>query len=200
MATRDPRVDAYIEKSEDFARPILRHLRDAVHQACPEVEESIKWGFPNFAYKGILCNMASFKEHCSFGFWKPEQILGDAAKEGGMGQFGRVTSIEDLPTTKVLIGYVKKAVALNDAGVKAERTKRSRKPKAEIPMPDDLRAALARKKHAKARTAWEGFAPSHRREYLEWITEAKQDDTRDKRIAQTLEWVAEGKQRNWKYM
>lgn len=200
MPTTDPRIDAYIEKSADFAQPILRHIRDVVHQACPDVEETMKWSFPHFDYNGMMCSMAAFKEHCALTFWKPELVLGNAAQEGGMGHFGRVTSVKDLPSKKVLTGYVKKAMALNDAGVKAKRVTRAKKtPKPEPETPEELVAAFALKKHAKARATWEGFAPSHRREYVEWITEAKRAETRAKRVDQTLEWLAEGRQRNWKY-
>jgi uncharacterized protein YdeI (YjbR/CyaY-like superfamily) len=197
MPSRDPRIDAYIEKSADFAKPILRHLRDVVHEACPDVEEKMKWSFPHFDYKGMMCSMASFKEHCTFGFWKPELVLGDAAKEGGMGQFGRITSVKDLPAKKVLAGYVKKAMRLNDEGVKPKRAQKSKMKKRDIDVPQDLVAAL--KKNAKARATFEAFSPSHRREYLEWITEAKREETRARRIAQAVEWMAEGKRRNWKY-
>jgi uncharacterized protein YdeI (YjbR/CyaY-like superfamily) len=197
MPSRDPRIDAYIEKSADFAKPILRHLRDVVHEACPDVEEKMKWSFPHFDYKGMMCSMASFKEHCTFGFWKPELVLGDAAKEGGMGQFGRITSVKDLPAKKVLVGYVKKAKRLNDEGVKPKRAQKSKMKKRDIDVPQDLVAAL--KKNAKARATFEAFSPSHRREYLEWITEAKREETRARRIAQAVEWMAEGKRRNWKY-
>jgi uncharacterized protein YdeI (YjbR/CyaY-like superfamily) len=197
MPSRDPRVDAYIEKSADFAKPILRHLRDVVHEACPDVEEKMKWSFPHFDYKGMMCSMASFKEHCTFGFWKPELVLGDAAKEGGMGQFGRITSVKDLPAKKVLAGYVKKAMRLNDEGVRPKRAQKSKMKKRDIDVPQDLVAAL--KKNAKARATFEAFSPSHRREYLEWITEAKREETRARRIAQAVEWMAEGKRRNWKY-
>lgn len=197
MPSRDPRIDAYIEKSADFAKPILRHLRDVVHEACPDVEEKMKWSFPHFDYKGMMCSMASFKEHCTFGFWKPELVLGDAAKEGGMGQFGRITSVKDLPAKKVLIGYVKKAMRLNDEGVKPKRAQKPRKPRAKVEVPHDLTAAL--KKSAKARATFEAFTPSHRREYVEWISEAKREETRARRIAQAVEWMAEGKARNWKY-
>jgi uncharacterized protein YdeI (YjbR/CyaY-like superfamily) len=197
MPSRDPRIDAYIEKSADFAKPILRHLRDVVHEACPDVEEKMKWSFPHFDYKGMMCSMASFKEHCTFGFWKPELVLGDAAKEGGMGQFGRITSVKDLPAKKVLAGYVKKAMRLNDEGVRPKRAQKSKMKKRDIDVPQDLVAAL--KKNAKARATFEAFSPSHRREYLEWITEAKREETRARRIAQAVEWMAEGKRRNWKY-
>lgn len=196
MSNRDPRVDAYIARSAPFARPILEHIRDVVHAACPDVEETIKWGFPNFGYKGMLCSMASFKEHCAFGFWQAKRVLGEAASdEEAMGSFGRLTSVKDLPPKRELVGYVKKAMQLNEEGIK--RTPSKAKPKPPLSVPDDLAAAL--KKNRRASTAWEKLAPSHRREYVEWITEAKQPATRERRLATTLEWVSEGKSRNWKY-
>ena len=197
MSTRDPRVDAYIDDASDFARPILRHLREVVHAACPEVEEKMKWSFPHFDYKGMMCSMAAFKGHCTFGFWKPELVLGEATREGGMGQFGRITSIEELPSRKALMGYVKKAMKLNDEGVKPTRSKRPKKPKPELDVPADLAAAL--KKNATARTTFEKFSASHRREYLEWIIEAKRAETRARRLATTLQWLEEGKHQNWRY-
>jgi len=196
VGQRDPRVDAYIERSAEFARPILTHIRDVVHAACPGVEETIKWSFPVFTYHGILCNMAAFTEHCTLGFWKASLVLGDAASgEPAMGQFGRVTSVKDLPSKRVLAGYVRKAAKLNEAGVKVPK-KRSAKPRVLV-TPADLAAAL--KKDRKARAAFDGFSQSHRNEYVEWIEEAKTDATRKKRLATTLEWLAEGKGRNWKY-
>lgn len=197
MGKRDPRIDAYIEEAADFARPILTHIRDVVHAACPDVDETMKWSFPHFDYKGMMCSMAAFKAHCTLGFWKPEMVLGDDAQEGGMGHFGRITSVKDLPSKKALTGYVKKAMALNDAGVKPARASKPRGKRAETPAPDDLAAAL--KKNRKARATWEGFSPSHRREYVEWITGAKREETRAKRLATTLEWLEEGKHQNWKY-
>ena len=200
MATRDPRIDAYIEKSADFAQPILRHIRDVVHAACPDVEETMKWSFPHFMYKGMLCGMSAFKQHAAFGFWKGKLIVDDAGNsvEDAMGQFGRITRIADLPPKKTLSAYVKKAMAFNDAGVKSPTRVKSAKPKPEATVPDDLAAAL--KKNAKARKTFAAFSPSARREYIEWITEAKRETTRVQRLATTLEWLAEGKQRNWKYM
>ena len=200
MAKTDPRIDAYIGKSADFAQPILRHIREVVHQGCPEVEETMKWSFPHFDYKGIMISMAAFKGHCSLNFWKGQEVLGSAAQEGGMGQFGRLTSVKDLPSRKVLLGYVKKAVALNDAGVRpAWAAERAEKRKAaEVEVPEALAAAL--KKNEKAAATFEAFSPSHRREYVEWITEAKREETRTKRVAQAVEWLAEGKPRNWKYL
>jgi uncharacterized protein YdeI (YjbR/CyaY-like superfamily) len=193
MGKRDPRVDAYIEKSAAFARPILTRLREVVHAACPEVRETMKWSMPHFDYEGPLCGMSAFKEHCAFGFWKGSLIV-PGSKEA-MGQFGRVTKLSDLPSQRLLLGYVKKAARLNVEGVKAPRT--VKRPKKEIPMPADLAAAL--KKNAKARGTYEGFSPGHRREYLEWITEAKTEETRKKRLATAIEWMAEGKPRMWKY-
>ena len=198
MATKDPRVDAYIAKSAAFARPILVHLRAVIHAACPDVEETMKWSFPHFQHHGILCSMAAFKEHCAFGFWKGALMVTPEVDAGamGMGQFGRITSLKDLPAKKVLAGYVKQAMQLNAEGVKVPGRKR-KTAKAEIAVPADFAALL--KKNKAARTAFEAFSPSHRREYLEWITEAKQEATRQRRMATTLEWLAEGKSRNWKY-
>ena len=196
MGTRDPRIDAYIEKSADFAKPILIHLREVVHAACPEVQETLKWSSPSFEYKGLLCGMASFKQHCAFGFWKHELVTGDTGRATeAMGSFGRITSLRDLPSKKILTGYVKKAMELNEQGIKAPRAKPA--PKGPLTVPQDLKAAL--KKNAKARATFEGLSPSHKREYVEWITEAKKDDTRQRRLATALEWMAEGKSRNWKY-
>lgn len=195
---RDPRVDAYIEKSEEFAKPILAHLREVVHSACPEVEETIKWQFPNFMYKGMLCSMAAFKEHAVFGFWKREPVTGVPAKKSAsdtsMGQFGRLTKVSDLPPDAVLKAYVRKAMALNEAGVTVPRVS---KPKAPLKVPGDLARALHSRK--KAWKAFEGFSPSHRREYVEWIESAKREETRARRIEKALAMIEQGKPRNWKY-
>jgi uncharacterized protein YdeI (YjbR/CyaY-like superfamily) len=196
MGTTDPRVDAYIAKAAPFAHPILEHLRQAVHAACPQVEETIKWGMPNFMYGGkILANMAAFKAHCAFGFWRRDS--GDTDKGGeAMGQFGRIESVKDLPPKAGFAKLVKAQMALIDSGEGARPApKREAKPPAETP--PDLAAAL--KKNAAARKTWDAFAPSHKRDYVEWIVEAKREETRAKRLAQTLEQLAEGKKRNWKY-
>ncbi len=196
MGKRDPRVDAYIEGSAEFARPILTHIRDIVHAACPDVVETIKWSFPVFTHHGMLCNMASFKQHCTFGFWKAALVLGEAASdESAMGQFGRITSVKDLPSKKVLTGYIRKAAKLNEDGVTVPR-KRKSQPRV-LATPTDLAAAL--KKNRTARATFDGFSQSHRNEYIEWIEEAKTEPTRKKRLATTLEWLAEGRGRNWKY-
>jgi uncharacterized protein YdeI (YjbR/CyaY-like superfamily) len=201
MGTRDPRVDAYIERSAEFARPILMHVREVVHAACPEAEETMKWSFPHFMYRGMLCSMASFKQHCAFGFWKGSILLGRQSEgeegESAMGQFGRLTSLADLPPDGVLTDYVHQAMRLNEEGVTApNRTKREPKPPLETP--DYLTSALAA--NDAARETFERFNPSQRRDYVEWLTEAKTEATRQKRLATTLEWLAEGKPRMWKYM
>jgi uncharacterized protein YdeI (YjbR/CyaY-like superfamily) len=199
MAKKDPRVDDYIEKSAEFARPILKHLRRVVHLGCPQVQETIKWSFPHFDYKAIMCGMAAFKHHCAFGFWKAELVFpGDKrAKKEAMGHFGRITSLADLPPEKTLIGYVRKAADLNDAGVKSPaRAKPNKKPPTEIPA--YFTAAL--NKNPKARKTFENFSPSNQREYLEWVSEAKRDQTREQRLKTSISWLAEGKPRNWKYI
>jgi uncharacterized protein YdeI (YjbR/CyaY-like superfamily) len=200
MGTKDPRVDAYIEKAQPFAQPILKHLRKVVHAACPDVQETMKWSFPHFDYKGIFCAMAGFKQHCTFGFWKGA-LLRDNVKgmptggEKAMGQFGRIASISDLPGERTLVKIVQAAAKLNDEKVSVPRAKP--KPRAPIKVPSYFSAAL--KKNKAAAAAFEAFPPSHRREYLEWITEAKTDETRDTRVATAIVWMAEGKSRNWKY-
>jgi uncharacterized protein YdeI (YjbR/CyaY-like superfamily) len=198
MGTRDPRVDAYIERSAEFAKPILRHLRAVVHETCPDVEETMKWSFPHFMYEGMLCSMASFKEHCAFGFWKGSLIVeqdGETA-ERAMGQFGRIATLSDLPPKRLLAGYIKKAMALNESGVTARP--RLKQPRKALSVPDYLAAAL--KKNKRAFATFEAFSPSHKREYVEWIAEAKGEDTRQRRLEQAIAWMSEGKPRNWKYM
>jgi uncharacterized protein YdeI (YjbR/CyaY-like superfamily) len=199
--TTDPRIDAYIQKSAEFARPILEHIRKLVHKACPDAEETVKWGMPFFMNNGaILCNMAAFKEHCAFGFWNapllkdPEGIL-QVKEKNAMGHLDRISSKKDLPADKILIAYLQEGAALNAAGIKKPAVKKA--PKKELPVPEELTAAF--KKNKKARDNFEGFSPSHRREYIEWIMEAKTDATREKRIATTVEWLTEGKSRMWKY-
>jgi len=198
MPSNDPRIDAYIEKSADFAKPILEHLRKLVHKACPEVEETWKWSFPNFTYKGMLCSMAAFKQHASFGFWKQSLLESDAFPKNktAMGSFGRITTLKDLPSDKVIIGLIHQAMELNEKGINVQKVKKPAEKK-EIVVPDDLAAALTKDKKAKAQ--FEKFSNSHRREYVMWITEAKTEPTRLKRLATTIEWLSEGKSRNWKY-
>jgi uncharacterized protein YdeI (YjbR/CyaY-like superfamily) len=200
---RDPRVGGYIKKSAAFARPILDHLRDLVHGACPEVEEDMKWSMPFFVHRGRnLCHMAAFKAHCAFGFWHRgmRQVLTvDRAKaDEAMGSFGRITSLADLPGDRILTGYIRRAAALNESDVPGQPRRPTVKKKAGLPVPVDLAAVL--RKHKTAATTFAKFSPSHRREYIEWITEAKRDGTRRKRLATTVEWLAEGKPRHWKYV
>ena len=196
MGKRDPRVDAYIANAADFAQPILTDVREAVHAACPNVEETMKWRFPHFVYKGMLCGVAAFKQHAALGFWKGELVTGRGRGADAMGQFGRLTAVSDLPSKPVLANYIRKAVALNDEGVKVARVARRAAPKA-LRVPADVASALNKSK--KAHAAFAAFSPSHKREYLEWITEAKSADTRARRLQTAIEWMAEGKSRNWKY-
>lgn len=202
MSQSDPRIDAYIAKAAPFAQPILEHLRAVVHAACPQVEEAIKWGIPSFVYRGkLMCSMAAFKQHATFGFWQGANIVGaqQSADSDAMGQFGRLSKIGDLPGKRELTRLVKQAMALIEAGVTRPATKRAQ-PKPPVELPADLAAALALKKNAKAKATYEAFPPSQRRDYVEWIESAKREDTRKARVAQAVEWMAEGKGCNWKYM
>jgi uncharacterized protein YdeI (YjbR/CyaY-like superfamily) len=197
MPKKDPRIDAYIARSGDFAKPILTRLRRLVHAGCPDVQETIKWSFPHFLHEGILCSMAAFKEHCTFGFWKGELILGQrAAEESAHGQFGRITRLADLPSDNVLLGYVRKAAQLNESGIKKAAPVRSRVKK-ELVVPEDLMAGLS--KNPKARAVFEDFSYSHKKEYVEWIAGAKREETRQQRLKTAVEWMAGGKSRHWKY-
>lgn len=201
MGKKDVRVGAYIEKSAPFARPILKQVRKLVHQACPEVVETIKWGMPFFEYKGILCFMASFKAHCGFGFWHGKQLekeypeLG-AKNEKGMGQLGRILSIKDLPSDKVIIALVKSAMKLHDASVKSGGRSRATTSSLAI-VPDYILASI--RKNKKALATFEAFSPSHKREYINWIIGAKREETRLRRLAQAVALMAEGKSQNWKH-
>ena len=197
MGKRDARVDAYIGKAAEFARPILVKIRESVHEHCPDVEETVKWGMPAFMYHGILCNMAAFKQHATLGFWKGSLVTESPADVAAMGQFGRLTKVSDLPPKKDFKRYLRRAMELNETGAKVKRPVKHTK-KVIPPMPDDFRAAI--EKNKKALAGYEQLSPSHQREYIEWITDAKTDSTRNRRIAQAVEWMAEGKPRNWKYM
>lgn len=193
MRNRDPRVDAYIAKAPAFAKPILGAVREAVHAALPDVEETMKWSTPFFDYKGPICMVAAFKAHCRFGFWKGSLVTGRTSGE----KMERLTSVEELPSKKKLIALVKKAAKLNEEGVKVPRAKK-KTAKNPAAMPDDLAASL--KKNKTANAAFKKFSPSQRREYIEWITGAKASETRERRLVQAIDWIAEGKPRNWKYM
>jgi len=207
----DARVDGYLDAVAPFATPILIRLRGLVHKACPEIEETMKWSRPFFVHHGaILCNMSAFKEHCSFGFWVTE--IGDALREAGVwkdgasGSLGRITSVKDLPPDAVMVELIQKAAAFVDGGgavsklaaSRAEKKGAARKAvKPPVEVPEDLAAMLGKNKRAAA--VFAGFSPSCKREYTEWIAEAKRAETREKRIATAVEWIAEGKERNWKY-
>jgi uncharacterized protein YdeI (YjbR/CyaY-like superfamily) len=202
----DPRIDAYIAKSKPFAQPILIHLRELVHKACPNVVETMKWSRPFFEYKGvILANMSAFNEHCSFGFWGEEiaAVLREAnlLQPDAMGSLGRLTRVEDLPAHKQMLSLLRQATAFVDSGQYtspiAARNKVVKAPKAPVEEPPEFAKAL--KANKKAAAAYAAFSPSCKREYIEWIADAKRAETRDKRIATAIEWISEGKQRNWKY-
>jgi hypothetical protein len=200
MPTRDPRIDAYVAKAAPFARPVLTHLRKVIHAAVPDVEETIKWGMPHFLHGGILCGFAAFKAHCAFHVRGADDLLGEAASDDAMGQFGRIAAVSDLPPRATLAKVLKAAAARIDAKQKgkARAPRVARKaPRPEAKAPPDLAAAL--KGNAKARATFEAFTPSKRRDYVEWILEAKRADTRAGRIESAIAWMAEGKSRNWKY-
>ena len=197
----EPKIDAYINKSKDFAKPILNHLRKLIHQTCSKAEEKIKWGFPHFDYKGeMMCSMASFKAHCAFTFWKgsimadPNNALEKVGRTA-MGQFGRITSLKDLPADKVIVSCIREAMRLNDEGIKLPA--RTIRPSKEIPLPDYYEKAL--KKNPKAWKTFSEFSPGHKKEYILWVTEAKQEATRKSRMEKSIEMMSEGKTRNYKY-
>jgi uncharacterized protein YdeI (YjbR/CyaY-like superfamily) len=197
MPRTDKRIDAYIAKAPEYAKPIIARVREMVHQAAPECDETLKWGHPTFVQNGILCGVAAFKEYCAVRFWNSTLVIGDHARPtDSAGVFGKIQSVKDLPPKTEFLGYVKRAVELNASGVKAPRA--PVKPKKPLAMPGDFGKAIA--KNTKARQAFEAFSPSNKREYIEWITDAKQEATRARRIAQAVEWIAAGKPRNWKYM
>lgn len=194
-------IDLYIDKSAAFAQPILHHFRAIVHEVCPNVEEKIKWGFPHFDYKNqMMCSMASFKKHCAITFWKAslmkdaEVLVGKAKSEEAMGHLGKITSLQDLPNKKALKAYIKNAMQLNDVGVKLPA---KQKLKTNFEVPDYFIDLLSQNKIAYQK--FEAFSPSHQKEYVQWITEAKTEVTRNKRMATAIDWISEGKDRNWKY-
>lgn len=199
MSKTDKRVDAYIAKAQPFAQPILTHIREIVHATCPDCEEKIKWGMPAFEYKGPMLGMAAFKAHAVFGFWKAKLLddpKGLLSEDDAMGHGGRLTSLKDLPSDRDMKNFIKQAMKLNDDGVKAPRTKPNTKP--ELGVPDYFQKAL--NKNRAAKKVFDDFSPSQRREYIEWLTEAKTEATREKRLETAIEWIAEGKIRNWKYV
>ena len=195
MPTIDPRVDVYIAASPAFAQPILTHIREVIHAACPDVEETMKWSRPHFQYKGMLCQMSAFTAHCALGFWKGAVLFPELSEKESMGHFGRITSIKDLPSKKELASVVKRAMKLNDEGVKPPaRVKPAPK---ELTVPDDFATAL--KADKAAQKVFDAGSASFKREYVAWIEDAKADATRMRRMVQAIEWLAQGKARNWKY-
>lgn len=198
MARTDARIDAYIARSAPFARPILTRLRTLVHRACKDAEETMRWGFPHFDHHGVLCSMAAFKQHCTFGFWKAP-LMSDPRRvfvsRESMGNFGKITSFNDLPPDTVLLRYIREAAKLNEQGLKVVR---ERKPARPLRIPADLAAAL--RKHTRAAKTFGSFTPSQKRDYAEWITEAKTGETRARRLTTAVTWIAQGKVRNWKYL
>lgn len=202
MSTINPTVTAYIEKSADFAKPILNHLRELIHNTCPGVEEDIKWGTPHYSYNGDhLVMMAGFKNHCSFSLYKAEMMkdkaISDSVKAGKkFGYMDKIKNLSDLPSDKILAAYLKEAMAINESGAKKAKPAKTN-PDAEVAAPAAFIAAL--KSNKKANLVFESKSPSFRKEYFKWIAEAKTDITRDKRIAQAIEWIEEGKGRFWQY-
>lgn len=197
---QNPEVTQYIKDSASFAQPILKHLRKLVHHVCPEAVETIKWGMPHFEYKGAFCGMAAFKAHCAL-FFQKSSLMKDAKvltekRKDGMGNLGRITSLKDLPADSKLIAYIKEAVALNEKGVKKpSRTSATERKPLEIPK----EFAVAMKRNKAAQSTFKEFSYTNQKDYVEWIAEAKTETTRDRRIEQAIEWLAEGKRRNWKY-
>lgn len=195
----NPKVDDYIDNAAPFAQEILIHLRKLVHQACPEVEEAIKWNFPGFSFKGPLVFMAGFKEHCTFGFWKPTLLKdphGVIVEERGkgMGHFGKIESLSGLPPDEIILDLIVQAAELNEKGIKVKKTVKKAVAK---DVPEDLHEAM--QQHPKALQTFQNFSPSQQNEYIDWITDAKREATRIKRLNTTIEWLEEGKRRNWKY-
>ena len=200
MAKNNPGIEAYISKAEPFAQHVLNHLRTLVHDVCPDVEEKLKWGMPHFDYRGsMMCSMAAFKQHCAFGFWKASVMQdpkGLFEPQAGMGHFGRITSLKDLPPDKTIASYIREAMKLNDAGVKLKSPSKSKQKKS-IEMPEFFTNALQRNKTAKQ--YFEAFTPSKQKDYIEWLAGAKTEATREKRLETAMGWISEGKPRHWKY-
>jgi uncharacterized protein YdeI (YjbR/CyaY-like superfamily) len=198
----DPRIDDYIAKAPVYAQPIIKHIRTLIHHAAPQITEVVKWGHPHFDYKGPMMGIGAFKEHMGLNFWKSTLMddpagLFATAEKGTAGSIGKIKSLADLPADDVLIAYIRNAVELNEKGIKLPPAKKEASPKAELVVPDDLIEAF--KTNTDAMQHFQQFSPSAKREYLEWLAEAKTEATRIKRLATMLEWVAEGKTRNWKY-
>lgn len=205
MSKKDKRIDDYIAKSADFAKPILKHFRELVHKTCPDVEETMKWSFPHFDYKGsMMCSMASFKQHMAINFWKApimkggEKLVAMAKTEEAMGHLGKIASLKDLPKDTVLAKYIKEAMRLNDEGVKFSYASKASATKTELKIPDYFLKAVSKNK--KALKTFEGFSNSNKKEYVNWVVDAKTEATRESRLKTSVEWMSEGKIKNWKYV
>lgn len=200
MSVTEPRIDAYIENAQPFAKPIMIHLREIIHETCPDVEESWKWSFPHFMYKGkILCAFTAFKQHCGFGFWLEKEMktiteLTKDAESTGMFTLGKLKCIEDLPSKAQLKASIREAMELTNMGVTLKKTAPA---KIEVEIPEYFTTAL--NVNPEAKKVFESASPSFRKEYILWITDAKTETTRNKRMEQAIEWISEGKGRNWKY-
>jgi uncharacterized protein YdeI (YjbR/CyaY-like superfamily) len=202
MTKKDPRIDAYIAKAQSFAQPILKHYRELVHKVCPDVEEKMKWSFPHYDYKGeMMTSMAAFKQHCAVNFWKAALMKDykkmSANQETAMGHLGKITSLKDLPSDKILTSYIKEAMKLTDEGKKLP-AREIKVTKEVLAVPLYFKNALAKNK--KAKEHFEKFAPGQKKEYITWLTEAKTEETREKRLETAMQWISEGKIRNWKYL
>lgn len=201
MGKKIKEIDAFIQKSAEFAQPILIHLRKLIHDNCPDAVEKIKWGMPHFEYKAeTLCYMSAFKKHCAFGFYKASLmkdpiLMQQAQAETAMGNLGRITSLKDLPSDNKMKTWIREAMSLTDKGIKLPPRKKT--DASGIEVPEDFQNLLQKNKTAKAN--FEKMPPSHKKEYISWITEAKTAPTREKRILTSLEWLSENKSRNWKY-
>lgn len=203
MPKTDKRVDAYIKAAAPFAQPLLQYIRQTVHHASPEISETIKWGFPHFEYKGIVCSMAAFKAHCSLGFFRAAMMKNFSSMvaigDTGMGHFGKITSLSDLPDESTLIAMIHEAMMINESGIKQIPSRKNTTKEKQLHIPEALQEALNLKKNAKAKKTFDAFSYSHKKEYCDWILEAKKEETKVKRIAATIEMLSEGKSRNWKY-
>jgi len=197
--SHDQRIDQYISNAAPFAQPILIHLRKLIHEACPEVEETMKWSFPHFDYKGVMISMAAFKAHCTLNLWKGALIPGIPNVDPGntaMGNFGRITSIKDLPSESKLLEIFREAKRLNDENIRLPSKGKGSVAK-ELIVPDYLLEAI--RANSAANSTWEKFSYSHKKDYVDWITGAKTEATRLKRLATSIEWISEGKNQMWKY-
>ena len=200
MGNRNKLIDEYIEKAAPFAKPILSHIRELIHEAWPEIEETIKWKVPVYEYKGIVCATGAFKTHCAFNFFKaklmkdPYHVFSEQFSDAA-GQFGKLLTVSDLPSDSILREYIQEAAKLNTDKIKGPAKK---KEDADHLIPNDLSIAL--KNNPIAQKQFETMSLGYKKEYIDWLLDAKMDATRQKRLETAIEWIAEGKPRNWKYM